>query len=180
MLLGCSYSCAIDMWSLGCILVEMHTGEPIFSGQDEADQIVKIYELLGTPPAHMIQAGTKVLKHFRKSDEGSSYVLRHPRNCKPRNLNDVLGVETGGPDGRRLGEPGHSVVDYLKLKDLIMKMLKYDPAERICPFDAIGHTFFGTAESAEVQTEAPNAGVPGGNGCASSSGQAPPGRARSR
>jgi len=180
-LLGCSYSCAIDMWSLGCILVEMHTGEPLFSGQDEADQIVKIYELLGTPPAHMIQAGTKGLKHFRKSDDTSAYVLRHPRNCKPRSLNDVLGVETGGPDGRRLGEPGHSVTDYLKLKDLIMKMLKYDPAERICPFDAISHTFFGITESAEVQTEAPGAAVSGAARSSSSgSGQPPPGRARSR
>ena len=102
----------------------------------------------------MIQSGTKGLKHFRKSDEGSQYMLRHPRNMKPRNLNDVLGVETGGPDGRRQGEPGHSVTDYLKLKDLIMKMLKYDPAERITPFQAISHSFFSMTESAEVQTEA--------------------------
>ena len=49
--------------------------------------------------------------------------------------------------------PGHSVTDYLKLKDLIMKMLTYSPAERITPFQAISHSFFGSAESAEVQTE---------------------------
>ena len=105
-LLGCPYSTAIDMWSLGCILVEMHTGEPIFSGQDEADQIVKIYELLGPPPTHMIQQGTKGLKHFRRQEQGLGYTLREPpRSLKQRSLNDVLGVETGGPDGRRLNEP---------------------------------------------------------------------------
>lgn len=32
-LLGIPYDLAIDMWSLGCILVEMHTGEPLFSGK---------------------------------------------------------------------------------------------------------------------------------------------------
>lgn len=34
-LLGIAYDLAIDMWSLGCILVEMHTGEPLFSGTNE-------------------------------------------------------------------------------------------------------------------------------------------------
>ena len=36
-LLGIPYDLAIDVWSLGCILVEMHTGEPLFSGKDEVD-----------------------------------------------------------------------------------------------------------------------------------------------
>jgi len=162
-LLGCSYSTEIDMWSLGCILIEMHTGEPLFSGQDEGDQIVKIFELLGPPPTHMIQSGTKGLKYFRANAAGDAYVLRDPpRTLRGRSLNDVLGVETGGPDGRRLNEPGHSVTDYLKLKDLIMKMLVYSPAERITPFQAISHSFFGSTESAEVQTDgAPAAGPPG-------------------
>lgn len=36
-LLGIPYDLAIDMWSLGCILVEMHTGEPLFAGSNEVD-----------------------------------------------------------------------------------------------------------------------------------------------
>jgi serine/threonine protein kinase len=39
-LLGIPYDLAIDMWSLGCILVEMHTGEPLFSGSNEIDQVI--------------------------------------------------------------------------------------------------------------------------------------------
>jgi dual specificity tyrosine-phosphorylation-regulated kinase 1 len=44
-LLGLPYSVAIDVWSLGCILVEMHTGEPLFSGSDQFDQMRKIVKV---------------------------------------------------------------------------------------------------------------------------------------
>ena len=59
-LLGCAYGPPIDMWSLGCILVELHTGEPLFAGSDELDQVGRIAQLLGNPPAAMIKAGSKV------------------------------------------------------------------------------------------------------------------------
>ena len=57
-------------------------------------------------------------------------------------MHDIVGVETGGPGGRRLGEPGHSVSDYLKFKDLILRMLEYDPKTRITPYYALQHNFF--------------------------------------
>lgn len=44
-MLGLPYSVAIDMWSLGCILAEMHTGEPLFSGSDQFDQMQKIVQV---------------------------------------------------------------------------------------------------------------------------------------
>jgi len=59
-----------------------------------------------------------------------------------RDLNDLLGVTTGGPGGKRLGEPGHSSVDYLKFKELIEKMLSVDPSKRISPYQALQHSFF--------------------------------------
>lgn len=53
-MLGLPYSVAIDMWSLGCILVEMHTGEPLFSGSDQFDQMQKIVKTLGMIPHDML------------------------------------------------------------------------------------------------------------------------------
>lgn len=38
-MMGLSYSVAIDMWSLGCVMAEMHTGEPLFGGVDQVDQV---------------------------------------------------------------------------------------------------------------------------------------------
>ena len=59
-----------------------------------------------------------------------------------RRLHNVLGVETGGPGGRRLGEAGHTTADYLKFKDLILRMLEYDQRLRITPLYALQHPFF--------------------------------------
>ena len=146
-LFGIAYDLAIDMWSLGCILVEMHTGEPLFSGANEVDQVNKIVEVLGLPPKHVLDQSPKAKKYFHKLPDGS-YVLnvskdgKKYRGASSRKIHDILGVETGGPGGRRNGEPGHSGSDYLRFKDLILRMLEYDPKTRITPYYALQHNFF--------------------------------------
>jgi p38 MAP kinase len=44
------YDEQVDIWSTGCIFAEMLQGEPLFPGQDHADQFRVITEVLGTPP----------------------------------------------------------------------------------------------------------------------------------
>ncbi len=72
-----------------------------------------------------------------------------------RKLHDVLGVETGGPGGRRRDMPGHSIVDYMNFQDLILKMLEYDPKQRIKPLDALGHKFFKKMNDESTNTAVP-------------------------
>ncbi|VDM44447.1 unnamed protein product [Toxocara canis] len=154
-LLGVAYDTAIDMWSLGavficnswCILVEMHTGEALFAGTCEHDQMMRIVEVLGMPPKNMLESAPKTKKFFDKTEDGS-YLCRRSRDGKhyrspgQRRLADIIGVNTGGPGGRRLGENGHTPEEYNKFKDLVEKMLTFDPRERISPFYAVRHPFF--------------------------------------
>lgn len=48
-----SFSCAIDIWSIGCIFSEMVTRLPLFKGHSESDseieQLFKIFSILSTP-----------------------------------------------------------------------------------------------------------------------------------
>lgn len=139
-LLGCSYTCAIDLWSLGCILFEMHTGEPLFSGRNEAEQLVRIWQLLGMPPDAMLSSGSKAHNHFHRSNGG--YTLKRHPSSKPLSLAELIGVDSGGPSGRRLNEPGHSAAEYRDFLGLLLALLKYDPTERLSPAEASSHAFF--------------------------------------
>jgi len=73
-MLGLPYTVAIDMWSLGCILAEMHTGEPLFSGSDQFDQMQKIVKLLGMVPGDLLD---------KSSDQSRSTFFRKVNGPKP-------------------------------------------------------------------------------------------------
>lgn len=136
-LLGLPYSQKIDMWSLGCLVVELHTGEPLFGGANQVDQMCRIIDILGMPPVEMIRASpektrTLFFEKIRPGDESSvpalcdrnctvydpvenyKYVLKRPNRDMPapRLLVDIIGVYTGGPGGRRAGEPNHGPQKY--------------------------------------------------------------------
>eukprot|EP00050_Salpingoeca_kvevrii_P011021 m.12175 g.12175 ORF g.12175 m.12175 type:complete len:460 (-) comp3211_c0_seq1:1123-2502(-) len=143
-LLGLPYNQAIDMWSLGCILYELHTGDPIFNGISERDQVMKITEVLGMPPLPMLEQGRKTASYFRH-EAGDKYQRVHTskiyKNPGTRSLADMLGSRTGGPGGRRRSEPGHSPADYEKFEDLLRRLLELDPKKRMTPAEALEHEF---------------------------------------
>lgn len=68
-LLGLPYTTAIDMWSLGCICAELFLGLPIFPGHSEYDQLCRITEVCGKPPALMLDNGKMTKKFFRRIEE---------------------------------------------------------------------------------------------------------------
>jgi dual specificity tyrosine-phosphorylation-regulated kinase 2/3/4 len=68
-ILGDHWGAAIDMWSFGCVLAEICTGQVLFPGRDEKDQLRLFVDMLGPPSSRMIH------KHKR---------LRKYKGAKPR------------------------------------------------------------------------------------------------
>ncbi|KAF8549231.1 kinase-like protein [Imleria badia] len=63
-ILGIPYTSSIDMWSLGCIAVELFLGLPLFPGTSEYNQITRIVEMLGMPPSYMLDMGKQTKQFF--------------------------------------------------------------------------------------------------------------------
>lgn len=50
----------------GCILAELYTGYPLFPGENEAEQLACIMEVLGVPPEDLINQATRKRLFFGK------------------------------------------------------------------------------------------------------------------
>ncbi|KYN37898.1 Cell division protein kinase 2, partial [Trachymyrmex septentrionalis] len=107
------YTCALDIWSLGCIFAEMATRRALFPGDSEIDQLFRIFRMLGTPD-ETIWPGVSQLP---------DYTSRFPR-WEASNIDDIL--PTFDDDA----------------KDLISKMLTYDPNQRITAKRGLTHPYF--------------------------------------
>jgi serine/threonine protein kinase len=45
-----SYGMEVDVWSVGCIIVQLMTIEPLFPGDSSFEQLIEIMKILGSPP----------------------------------------------------------------------------------------------------------------------------------
>ena len=56
------YTQQIDMWSLGCILIELFTGFPLFPGTNEREQMQLVIDVIGNPNSSVLSRSTR--KHL--------------------------------------------------------------------------------------------------------------------
>nr|XP_028957516.1 cell division control protein 2 homolog C-like [Malus domestica] len=113
------YSTGVDMWSVGCIFAEMARRQALFPGDSEFQQLLHIFRLLGTPSDKQ-WPGVSSLRDWHV----------YPQ-WEPQNL--ARAVPALEPEG----------------VDLLAKMLKYDPAERISAKAALDHPYFDTLDKSQ-------------------------------
>ena len=163
-MLGLPYTVSIDMWSLGCILVEMHTGEPLFSGSDQFDQMQKIVKVLGMIPDHIMEQTNDHTKQqfFEKVRGTSRWTVKQSKDSKPDSttqgprivpsvapIASLSEVITAGARQKKKypHEAQNSARNYELFIDLVYKMLAYEPKERIKPLEALEHPFITSSET---------------------------------
>jgi glycogen synthase kinase 3 beta len=108
-----TYTTAIDIWSMGCVLAELLLGQPLFPGESGVDQLVEIIKVLGTPTREQIQAMNEHYTEFKFPQ-----IKAHPWNRVFRSRTPPEAI------------------------DLVSRILQYDPTARVSPLEACAHTFF--------------------------------------
>lgn len=118
------YTSAIDMWGVGCVFGELLRSRPIIQGQDDIDQLKKIFYLCGSPNQDNMP-GWDRLPDAKK--------VRF--DTTPRRVRDE-----------------YSHYDTVAA-DLLDKLLVLDPTKRLTALEALEHDYFYTAPLPADPTE---------------------------
>ncbi|KAJ3541919.1 hypothetical protein NMY22_g3701 [Coprinellus aureogranulatus] len=109
------YGAEVDMWSAGCIMLELFTKKPVFQGNDELHQLQVIFKIMGTPsPDRWL--GLLNLPW---------YELVKPREALPNRFRDLF---------QKWMSPA--------ALDLAEQLLAYDPEQRISAVTALEAPYF--------------------------------------
>ncbi|XP_068611239.1 dual specificity tyrosine-phosphorylation-regulated kinase 2 [Brachionichthys hirsutus] len=139
-ILGSRYGMPIDVWSLGCILAELLTGYPLLPGEDEADQLACIMELLGMPSQKLLEA-SKRAKNFVSSKGYPRYcsVTALPEGGTVLNAGRSRRGKVRGPPGSKDWTVALKGCDDPLFLDFLKQCLEWDPAHRMTPSQALRH-----------------------------------------
>jgi mitogen-activated protein kinase 1/3/mitogen-activated protein kinase 6 len=110
------YTTSVDIWAIGCIFAELLTRKPFLPGADTENQLKLICNMIGNP-------SKDILAHY---------------NCESIRLPDDSGRNEEGETAKFIKR--FNKIDPVA-KDLLKKMLVFDPNKRVTIEEALKHEF---------------------------------------
>ncbi|ODV93581.1 hypothetical protein PACTADRAFT_51368 [Pachysolen tannophilus NRRL Y-2460] len=129
-ILGAEWGCSTDIWSIGCLIFELLTGDYLFDPTEGSsfnkndDHLAQIIELLGNIPHEVLINGYETKKYFH-SDLSK---LRRIKNLKPWGLQKVL------YEKYKFGE-----AESIEISEFLSPMLRLQPDKRADAGGMVNH-----------------------------------------
>ena len=144
-MLGLPYDTSADMWSAGCTLYEIYTGNVMFPGKDNNEMLKLIFETKGEFPRKLLRKGKLFENHFDAklnfqfltTDRVTGEVMRRALNFST--ISRLFGRDILKATGKCSEQELKKVNQF---KDLIDSCLALETSKRLTPEEALKHPFF--------------------------------------
>lgn len=124
-ILGLPYDKKIDVWSLGCILAELCTGNVLFQNDSPATLLARVIGIIGPLNQDMLAKGRDTYKYFTKNH------MLYERNQDTNRLEYLIPKKTSLRHRLPMGDQGFI--------DFVSHLLEVNPKKRPTAADALKH-----------------------------------------
>ncbi|XP_052182252.1 uncharacterized protein LOC127794954 [Diospyros lotus] len=124
-ILGLPYDKKIDIWSLGCILAELCTGNVLFQNDSPATLLARVIGIIGPIDQEMLAKGRDTYKYFTKNH------MLYERNQETNRLEYLIPKKTSLRHRLPMGDQGFI--------DFVAHLLEINPTKRPSASEALKH-----------------------------------------
>ncbi|KAI4329954.1 hypothetical protein MLD38_028276 [Melastoma candidum] len=124
-ILGLPYDKKIDIWSLGCILAELCTGNVLFQNDSPATLLARVIGITGPIDQGMLAKGKDTYKYFTKSH------MLYERNQDTNRLEYLIPKKSSLRHRLPMGDQGFI--------DFVVHLLEVNPKKRPSASEALNH-----------------------------------------
>jgi len=124
-----------DVWSLGCIFMELYTGELLFGTHENLEHLALMERVLEPLPASLLNGASKSVKEKYTMQGHNGLRLQWPEGAQ--SSSSERHVRSQRPLAELVATPQH-----LPFADFVGQLLTLDPARRPSALEASRHQFF--------------------------------------
>ncbi|XP_014511800.1 uncharacterized protein LOC106770507 [Vigna radiata var. radiata] len=124
-ILGLPYDKKIDIWSLGCILAELCTGNVLFQNDSPATLLARVIGIIGPVDQSLLAKGRDTYKYFTKNH------MLYERNQESNRLEYLIPKKTSLRHRLPMGDQGFI--------DFVAHLLEVNPKKRPSASEALKH-----------------------------------------
>jgi len=128
-----------DIWSMGCIFMELYTGELLLGTHENMEHLALMEQIIAPLPNPMLANATADVKgkYLHQDHRSQTWRIKWPENASSQQ--SIRHVRNSRPL-RRLVSPDHE-----PLAALVAKMLKPNPIDRLSASEVLKNSFFSTS-----------------------------------